>query len=331
MKYENDIVALAHSELQSRQEKAVASQAAHAASIRNIPEIYKPYAEIVATKDRLAEIIFSKDANIKERIEQVKEQNLKNQALLAKALENNGFGKDYLDIRYSCNKCRDTGYVDGHRCECFDSLLDKYTIARLNEQCKIKLRDFAEFDISYYPESYKTKNGSDVDVRAMMKEHLRYCMDYANNFTTDSPSIFMLGSTGLGKTFLSSCIAKSVLCAGHSVAFDSIQNYLRDIEKEHFGKADGDTLETILIADLLILDDLGSEFATSFNSSVIYNIINSRTNQGLPTIVSSNLTFDELSKRYDDRIISRLTGLFKPMRFIGNDIRQLKRQNGIYN
>lgn len=331
MKYANDIIALAHSEIQKRLEKAKSIQAAHVAAIRDIPDIYKPYVEIVSTKDRLAEIIFSKDTNTRERIEKVKDQNLKNQSLLISALESNGFSKDFLDVHYTCEICRDTGYVNGYRCECLNSLLDKYTIDKLNEQCKIKLRDFSEFDISYYPESYKTKNGSDIDVRAMMKEHLHYCMDYADSFTSDSTSIFMLGATGLGKTFLSSCIAKSVLYKGFSVAFDSVQNYLRDIEREHFGKSDGDTLETILSADLLILDDLGSEFSSSFNSSVIYNIINSRTNQCLPTIVSSNLSFDELTKRYDDRVISRLTGLFKPMRFIGNDIRQLKRQSGIYN
>lgn len=331
MKYSSEIIALADTELQKRRDNAIALQSAHVDSIKDIPEIYSLYSDITSTKSKLAEIVFSKTDNVKDKIESVKKHNLSCRRMLRDALVKNGFTEDYLDVHYTCSKCRDTGYVEGNRCDCLNSLLDKYTVDKLNLQCKIKLRDFSEFEISYYPESYKTKNGSDIDVRAMMKKHLSFCVEYSNTFCSDSPSVFMLGSTGLGKTFLSSCIAKQVLLNGFSVAFDSIQNYLRDIEKEHFGRADGDTLETLLNADLLILDDLGSEFSSSFNSSVIYNIINSRTNQGKPTIVSSNLSFDELTKRYDDRIISRLTGMLKPLRFIGNDIRQIKRQNGIYN
>lgn len=330
MKYTNEVITLAHAELEKRRADAVALQSAHVDVIKEYPEIYSVYTAILSTKDKLADAILSKNGEARERINAVKEENLKNQELLKKGLNKFGFSENYLELQHKCPVCRDTGFVLGQRCDCLSALLDRFAVEELNKQCKIKLGSFADFNISYYPENYMTKNGA-IDARAMMKEHLDYCMKYAREFNLDSPSVFMLGPTGLGKTFLSSCIAKEVLCNGFSVAFDSIQNYLRDIEKEHFGRSEGDTLETILNADLVILDDLGSEFASSFNSSVIYNIINSRTNQGKPTIVSSNLSFDELTKRYDDRIISRLTGIFKPMRFIGNDIRQIKRQNGIYN
>lgn len=330
MKYTNEVITLAHAELEKRRADAVALQSAHVDVIKEYPEIYSVYTAILSTKDKLADAILSKNSDARERINAVKEENLKNQELLKKGLNKFGFSENYLELQHKCPVCRDTGFVLGQRCDCLSALLDKFAVEELNKQCKIKLCSFADFNISYYPENYMTKNGA-IDARAMMKEHLEYCMKYAREFNLDSPSVFMLGPTGLGKTFLSSCIAKEVLCNGFSVAFDSIQNYLRDIEKEHFGRSEGDTLETILNADLVILDDIGSEFASSFNSSVIYNIINSRTNQGKPTIVSSNLSFDELTKRYDDRIISRLTGMFKPMRFIGNDIRQIKRQNGIYN
>lgn len=330
MKYTNEVITLAHAELEKRRADAVALQSAHVDVIKDYPEIYSVYTAILSTKDKLADAILSKNGDARERINTVKEENLKNQELLKNRLKELGFAENYLELQHKCPVCRDTGFILGHRCDCLGALLDKFAVEELNKQCKIKLGSFADFNISYYPENYMTKNGA-IDARAMMKEHLDYCMKYAREFSLNSPSVFMLGPTGLGKTFLSSCIAKEVLCNGFSVAFDSIQNYLRDIEKEHFGRSEGDTLETILNADLVILDDIGSEFASSFNSSVIYNIINSRTNQGKPTIVSSNLSFDELTKRYDDRIISRLTGMFKPMRFIGNDIRQIKRQNGIYN
>ena len=129
---------------------------------------------------------------------------------------------------------------------------------------------------------------------------------------------------------MSSCIASELIKKGFTVAFDSIQNYLRNIEREHFGRADGDTLELLLSADLVILDDLGCEFSSSFNSSVIYNLINSRCNMSKPTIVSSNLDISQLSDKYDQRIVSRLIGAFRTLRFLGEDIRQIKMRQGIF-
>ncbi len=330
MNYTNEILTLAHSEIDRRRDEAYATLNSHIEIIKSYPEIYSVYNSLLTTKDKLAAVLLSKGSDVKEQIEKIKKENLADQAMLKKYLTELGFGENYLMPAFTCQKCADKGYIFGERCECLTWLLDSYTVKELNKQCKIKLRNFHEFDLGYYPDTYVTKSGN-IDAREAMRSHLNYCIDYAKNFSDTSSSIFMLGGTGLGKTFLSSCIANELLSKGYSVAFDSIQNYLRDIEKEHFGKAEGDTLEALLNADLLILDDLGSEFSTSFNASVIYNIINSRTNQGKPTIVSSNLSFDELTQRYDDRIISRLTGMFKPMRFIGNDIRQQKRQRGIYN
>ena len=115
---------------------------------------------------------------------------------------------------------------------------------------------------------------------------------------------------------------------GFNVAYDSIVNYLRMIEKEHFGKADTDTLQTLLNADLLIMDDLGSEYESSFYVSTIYNIINTRLNKGVPTIINSNLSPSELQKRYDDRIVSRLIAMYDYLKFTGNDIRKIKKVNG---
>ncbi len=330
MTYSNEIITMAHNEIDRRRERAFEVLNSHVNVIKGYPDIYSIYTSLLSTKNKLAEVLLSKSGDIRERIEVIKNENLGNQALLIAKLSELGLSEDYLLPEYTCKRCCDKGYIAGERCDCLKELLDKYTVNELNRECKIKLKSFAEFDIRYYPETITTKSGATVEARALMEEQLKYCIDYAKRFSVDSPSVFMIGGTGLGKTFLSSCIAKEIISKGYSVAFDSIQNYLREIEKEHFGKSNDDTLETLLKADLLILDDLGSEFTTSFNSSVIYNIINSRTNQGKPTIISTNLSLDELDKRYDDRIISRLTGMFKPLRFIGNDIRQIKRQKGIY-
>ena len=140
----------------------------------------------------------------------------------------------------------------------------------------------------------------------------------------------MFGKTGLGKTHLSLSIANEVLKKGYNVLYDSAMNYLNQIEKEHFGRdiSGKDTLSVLLTADLLILDDFGTEFEKSFYVSVIYNIINTRLNRGLPTIISTNLYHEEILEKYGERIFSRLFTVYKSMEFVGTDIRLIKRKSG---
>ena len=331
MNYSNEVLRLAYEELDKRRETALALHSSRVEEIHNFyPEIYAVYSAILSTKNRLADAILSKSGDLRENIGIIRDDNLRHQSELKELLKKASLPEDYLNIRYSCPLCSDTGVHGGNRCECVTAILDRIAVEKLNEQCKIKLSDFSEFDLGYYPESFTYKDRV-INAREMMASNLKYCMDYVRDFGPDSAGIFMYGGTGLGKTFLSGCIAKELLKKGVSVAFDSIQNYLREIENEHFGRSDGtDTLETLLNAELVILDDLGSEFSSSFNSSAVYNIINSRLNMGKPTIVSSNLSLSELAEKYDDRIISRLTGMFFTLRFIGEDIRQIKRRKGIF-
>ncbi len=329
MNYSNEVVELAYSELDKRRETASALHKARIDEIRvKRPDIFGVYGDIISTKDRLSDVILSGRANFKEEIEKIRSENLSNQKKLRRLLKSASLPEDYLEIPYTCPLCRDSGVYNGNRCECVSALLDKFAIKKLNEQCKIKLASFAEFDLGFYPEKYEHRSVT-LNAREKMEENLRYCIEYAKNFSENSPSLFFYGGVGTGKTFLSGCIARELLGKGVNVAFDSLQNYLRDIENEYFGRAEGATLETLLGADLVILDDLGSEFKSNFYSSVIYNIINSRLNEGKPTIVSSNLSFEDFSKSYDPRIISRVNGMFKTIRFIGDDIRQIKRRKGI--
>ena len=329
MNYSQEVVKKAYDELAMRRDRAVMLHDQRVEEVRKAyPEIYSIYSAILSTKDRLAEVILSKGVDVRAEIEKIRDSNLRYQNDLKELLRRFGLPGDYLDIHYACPICCDSGVKDGNRCECVTAMLDKYNVEKLNEQCNIKLGSFADFDLGYYPESYDYR-GKDIRARDKMAENLKFCMEYAKSFSIHSPSLFMFGATGLGKTFLSSCIANEVLKKGYSVAFDSIQNYVREIEREHFGRSDADTLGTLLSADLVILDDLGSEFNSNFNGPAIYNIINSRLNMGKPTIVSSNLSLDELDKKYDDRIISRLTGMFSPLRFFGKDIRQIKRMKGV--
>ncbi|MEG0456843.1 MAG: ATP-binding protein, partial [Oscillospiraceae bacterium] len=156
-----------------------------------------------------------------------------------------------------------------------------------------------------------------------MNKTFDFCKNYANNFSLDSNSILFTGGTGLGKTHLSLSIAKSAIDKGYGVIYDSCSNILTKIEREFFGKdsKNDDFTAAIYECDLLIIDDLGVEFSTSFTQSMIYNIINTRLGANLPTIISTNFSIKEIGINYSDRIASRIASNYNYFIFKGNDIR----------
>ena len=312
-------------EIENRHNNAFQTLELHKAEIsKKAPEIDSLYNRILQTSIDLSKAILSRSDNIGKIIDELKNKNLENQLLIKVMLKEFGYPEDYLKAKFTCPICNDSGYVNGSRCQCFNELIKKYTVDELNESCKIELHDFDEFNLGLYSNIPDEKSG--IIPRERMNEILIQCKNYVDTFSKESCSLFFLGKTGLGKTFLSSMIAKSLIEKRFNVVFDSINNFLIMAENEHFGRSNGNTVETIINADLVILDDLGSEFSTPFNNSTLYNIINTRINMEVPTIVSTNLSLSELNEKYDDRIISRLTGMYTPFRFFGTDIRQVKRR-----
>ena len=325
MSYAKEVFDKAENEMTRRRIGAESLANRHLEEIElKIPEIVEINQQLANTSIELSNLIIKKQGDFSKNIEKLKETNLQGQQMIKDLLNANKFPADYLDVKYFCPMCKDRGYINGHRCDCFNDLLGKFSVEQLNSNSQMKLYSFDTFSLNYYPNS--ESNGLNSYIK--MQEIYSYCKDYAKNFSQSSRSIFMLGLTGLGKTHLSLSIAKEVIEKGYNVAYDSIVNYLRIIEKEHFGRANTDTFQLLLNTDLLILDDLGSEYESSFYVSTVYNIINTRLNKGLPTIINSNLTPAELQKRYDDRIVSRLLAMYDYLRFVGNDIRQIKRING---
>ncbi len=238
---------------------------------------------------------------------------------------------DYLDVKYTCEKCQDTGVVedfDDERrvsygtklCSCHMDLLKKYASEKMSSMTPLELSSFEDFDLNYYPnENINGENPFDE-----MSLVFNNCKRYAENFDEDSASLYFFGRTGLGKTHLSLAIANEAIKKGYNVLYGSVITFLNKIEKEKFGKTDSFETEDVLInADLLILDDLGAEFSTPFIVSAIYNIINNRIARGVPTIISSNLSPEELKARYPESIASRIIGTFNPVEFIGKDVRQI--------
>jgi len=183
--------------------------------------------------------------------------------------------------------------------------------------------DMSDFDLKFY--SREKDQATGIVPFEQMSDILDFCRDYADEFTPSSKGIFMEGPTGLGKTHLSLSIASKVIEKGYTVVYGTAYDLLRQVEEENFGRTENkDTLNNILDADLLILDDLGAEFNSPFNLSAVYNIIDTRCNRGKATIISSNLNLAELEERYSRRLVSRLISLFTYLRFIGRDVRQLK-------
>lgn len=289
-----------------------------------IPEIAEINRQLFQTSRTVMEIIRSGE-NVDERIQKLRTQNQQAQLLVRHLLTSHGYPENYLDIAYTCPRCSDTGYYQGTYCSCLTSLTAKIAAQELNRSAQVNLCSFDTFQLSYY-QGHKTESGADC-LRAMEIIY-HFCKEYAAHFTKESPSILMYGNTGLGKTHLSLSIASAVLEKGYSVLYDSVINFLRQIENEHFGRDDSgnDTLSLLLSCDLLILDDLGTEFDTPFYQSAIYNIINTRMNRCLPTIISTNMDFNGISHKYDERITSRIFATYVNHHFVGYDVRILKAQ-----
>ncbi len=214
-----------------------------------------------------------------------------------------------------CPACGDEFYIDGKLCGCVTALAKQLQIEALSEQTPIKNCTFQSFKLSYYPDDTQNK----------MSALLSFTKDYAESFTTKSQSLLFMGKSGLGKTHISLSIADVVIKKGYNVQYHSAQNLFSAIEKEHFSYgSEQPSLDSALGCDLLILDDLGAEFSTSFTNAALYNIVNTRILSGKPTLINTNLEFMELESRYTARITSRFLGEYIAKKFVGNDIRQLK-------
>lgn len=270
-------------------------------------------------------VLYGKDAG--REIALLREKSLELQEEYKNILVSNGYAENYLEPHFACDKCKDEGFIELNNktitCECFKKLLSACACEELNKVSPLTLSTFDTFNLSYYSDKPDDK-GNIPYVR--MSKIYDYCLNYAKNFTTDSKGIIMKGNTGLGKTHLSLAIANEVINRGFSVAYVSAPDILAKLEKEHFSYGYSNeqaVMQSLLDCDLLILDDLGTEFATQFTSATVYNLFNSRVNMKKPMIINTNLTPTELEKNYSQRFNSRVMASCVMLDFIGNDIRAM--------
>lgn len=232
-------------------------------------------------------------------------------------LENAGIG----DVVYDCKACEDTGYINGKICDCIKSRAKAALIASLSKNLPLEYCGFENFDLKYYPN--KELDGANSLKR--MTQIFKMCKEYAIGFNpASSESMLFMGNTGLGKTHLSLSIVKELLNRGFNVIYGSAYNLFAEMESEHFGEHTNHKYEAAIACDLLVIDDLGSEFVSPYIQTLLYNIINTRLLAHKPTIINTNLTMGEIADKYTPRVSSRLMGEYRSKLFLGGDIRQIK-------
>lgn len=224
-----------------------------------------------------------------------------------------------------CSVCGDTGLVKGKYCSCVKNLAKKLTLEQLSKHMPISVEKFENFDLKYYSDK---PNSDGVAPKKVMTAVLKTAKEYCISFGPNSKNLLFMGGVGLGKTHISLAIVSEIVQKGFSVIYGSAQNIFSDIEKEHFSySGTTDKLDDILEVDLLVIDDLGTEFSTSFTQSAFYNIVNTRLLNRRPTIINTNLSFKEIEEKYTPRIASRFIGNYEMIKFFGSDIRMQKMIN----
>ncbi len=267
----------------------------------------------------IAAVAEAKDpAETAKRIEALRKESEELESARADCLISGGFDADYTKPRYECKKCNDTGYLEDKMCDCMrrECVLMGYQSSGLG--VLLTQQSFDNFSLKYY-------TGED---RMIAEQNLNACRRYAEGFTKSSPSLLFVGGTGLGKTHLSTSIAKTVIDKGYDVVYETSQGVVSVFGHERFERSYNGSQEKdsdrYFDADLLIIDDFGTEEINQFSVSCFYNLINTRTNKGLPTIINTNLEKDDMMSKYAGRITSRLFGEFIVLAFLGKDIRMQK-------
>ena len=255
-----------------------------------------------------------------EDITPIRERNRQLQAERRALLVKLGYPEDYTEVHYTCKVCSDTGFAGTKMCQCLKEKLITMNIHSSGMGNLIDKQSFDNFSLDVYK--------ANPDNYARMERNLKIAKAFAEKFPSRRGNLLLIGTTGTGKTHLSTAIAKSVISQGFDVLYDSTQNILDDFERDKF-KSGYNRTESVsdkyLECDLLIIDDLGAEFSTQFSVSALYNLINTRQNKGLSTIISTNLSAGELAAKYEGRIYSRIIGAdYTVLRFEGEDRRIMR-------
>ena len=301
-------------ELENRQHLAIAYQ--------QVPRIREIDKLLQQTMLQAATAAFTPGADVQAQLGQARQANLALQQE-RKHLAQLHLEEGFLEEIPICPHCGGEGYVGTQMCECLQEL------CRQEQKKELTLltggqEHFGQFRLDYYPDRVDPNLG--VNIRSVMEKTYETCRRYAAGFGAKSGNLLFSGETGLGKTFLSACIARAVAENGHSVVYETAGHLFTALERAKFGGSEEErqAVGKYTACDLLIVDDLGTEMPGQFVTSSLYSLINDRILSGKATVISTNLNTEDLSKRYSPQIASRLRGNYVRVPFLGDDIRMKK-------
>lgn len=239
----------------------------------------------------------------------------------------NGFAEDELSMRYLCDRCKDTGVFEDRDCDCFKRRLITKAFEKSNLSMQLRDQSFKTINMELYSRELDEHSG--VSPYECMLNIVGICRQFVQNFDAENKNLLFWGEPGLGKTFLSTCIAKELIKNGHSVIYETAYKIFSMLEDFKFRRTDDierlrAQTQKLYECDLLILDDLGTEFSTSYTNAALFDILNTRLIANKKTIINTNLNLEELARKYSERVFSRIIGHYQALQFIGEDIR-LKR------
>ena len=287
-----------------------------------VPRLKEIDLQMRRTMTQAVQAAFSKGGDARVLMEEAKRENLALQEERAWLIESN-FEEGYLDETPICDRCGGHGYVGSNMCECLMELCRQEQKKELSLLSGGK-ENFSQFRLEYYSDAYDSRYGASP--RQVMELNFRNCRSYATTFTPNSGNLLFVGGTGLGKTLLAACIARTVADRGYSVVYESAGNLFTRLERAKFGNDEAARAEVKKYSDcdLLIIDDLGTEMPGQFTTAALYALVNERLLAGKPMIISTNLNVEDFSRRYSPQIASRLRGSFQRQTFLGDDIRVKK-------
>lgn len=244
-------------------------------------------------------------------------------------LADHGYADNYLEPPYACPDCKDTGYINGRKCHCFEQAAIDLVYTQSNIRRILDVENFKTLSLDYYSDE-QINPATGQSSLATARQAVHTCKDFIASFDTQFHNLFFYGDTGIGKTFLSNCIAKEILDSGHSVIYFTASSLFQVFEKNTFEKTEGHQTDyqRIFACDLLIIDDLGTEFSNTFTVSQLFLCLNERILRQKSTIISTNLGLGQLKDLYSERTFSRISSSYTMIKLFGNDIRILKKLEG---
>lgn len=307
-------------EYDEKQQKAAADlRMRKEAMERELPRLAEIDSEIarLSVAEAIRRISKSTEPSAGEQLSALREEK---KALLEQA----GYTAADLLPRYRCSKCKDTGYIGSQFCSCLKDRLTDILYDQSNIKEVLKEENFKTFSFRYYPEG----EALELAKAAVSKAH-----DFIENFDTSEDNLFISGATGVGKTFLTNCIAKELLDRGYFTIYLSAIRLFDILSEATFRSSRTDREDAsaeficrhIYDCDLLIIDDLGTEMINSFTTAQLFHCINERIIRKKHTIISTNLSLKQLQENYSERIFSRIANKYRFIRLLGNDIRMIKK------